>query len=183
MQHAIRPLISLTTHELARRLGQASLAAGGCVTCAESCTGGGVASAITEIAGSSSWFETGYVTYSNAAKMRLLGVPPAALETHGAVSREVVLAMVEAACRDSGAGLGVAVSGVAGPDGGSEAKPVGTVWFAWSALGRLSAECLHLPGDRAAVREQAVRVALAGLLLLLEEAHSVPKTLHSEAAR
>mgnify|MGYP002735279126 CR=1 FL=1 len=174
MQHDLQSFLHLTAVELAWRLGQVSLAAGRFVTCAESCTGGGVASAITEIAGSSNWFETGYVTYSNAAKMRLLGVPSALLETHGAVSREVVLAMVEGACRDSGADLGVAISGVAGPDGGSETKPVGTVWFAWGAPGRLNAECLHLPGDRAAVREQAVRVALAALVVSLEETLSAP---------
>lgn len=170
MQHVIQSLLHLTAFELAQRLGQVSLAAGQTVTCAESCTGGGVASAITEVSGSSSWFETGYVTYSNAAKMRLLGVPATLLETHGAVSRDVVLAMVEGACRDSGADLGVAVSGVAGPDGGSEAKPVGTVWFAWGCPGQLSAECLQLPGDRAEVRQQAVRVALAALLVSLDKA-------------
>ncbi|HSH47939.1 MAG TPA: CinA family protein [Halomonas sp.] len=170
MRHAIESLLHLTAVELAERLGQACLAARRSVTCAESCTGGGVASAITAIAGSSSWFETGYVTYSNAAKVRLLGVPAALVEAHGAVSREVVLAMVEGACRDSGADLGVAISGVAGPDGGSEAKPVGTVWFAWGAPGDMTAERVQLPGNRAAVREQAVRVALAGLLIRLESA-------------
>lgn len=164
MLQTIESLSQLSVDQLARRLGEKCLAGRRDVTCAESCTGGGVASAITEIAGSSGWFETGYVTYSNAAKTRLLGVAPALLEAHGAVSREVVLAMAEGACRDSGAYLGVAVSGVAGPGGGSEAKPVGTVWFAWGALGHLQAECFHLPGDRATVRRQAVVLSLAMLL-------------------
>lgn len=167
MSHSIESLSQLSADELARRLGEKCLAGRREVTCAESCTGGGVASAITEVAGSSGWFETGYVTYSNAAKTRLLGVPPALLEAHGAVSREVVLAMVEGACQDSGAHLGVAVSGVAGPGGGSEAKPVGTVWFAWGAPGHLKAECFHLLGGRTAVRQQAVRLSLAMLLASL----------------
>ncbi|MGO2132095.1 MAG: CinA family protein [Halomonas sp.] len=169
MPHTIESLSQLGAEALAQQLGEKCLAARREVTCAESCTGGGVASAITDIAGSSSWFDTGYVTYSNTAKTRLLGVSPALLEAHGAVSREVVLAMVEGACRDSGAHLGVAVSGVAGPDGGSEAKPVGTVWFAWGALGDLKAECFHLLGDRAAVRQQAVKLSLAMLLTCLDD--------------
>lgn len=138
------------------------------VTTAESCTGGGVAAAITDIAGSSDYFETGYVTYSNAAKTRLLGVPEALIEEHGAVSREVVEAMVAGACRESGADLAVAVSGVAGPGGGSPDKPVGTVWLAWGGADARRAECRHFFGDRRAVREQAVRAALAGLVAYLE---------------
>ncbi|MCG6658391.1 CinA family protein [Halomonas campisalis] len=158
--------LDLTT--LAERLGRACRTHGVGVTAAESCTGGGVASAITAVAGSSDYFEVGYVTYSNAAKTRLLGVPEAVLAEHGAVSREVVEAMVAGACRDSGAGLGVAISGVAGPGGGSPDKPVGTVWFAWGDAGHQQAECRHFPGDRRAVRERAVREALIGLLRLLE---------------
>ena len=158
--------LDLTT--LAERLGRACRAQGLSVTAAESCTGGGVASAITAVAGSSDYFETGYVTYSNGAKTRLLGVPGALLEAHGAVSREAVEAMVAGACRDSGASLGVAVSGVAGPGGGSPDKPVGTVWFAWGDAEHQQAECRHFPGDRRAVRERAVREALVGLLHRLE---------------
>lgn len=149
---------------LAERLGQLCLAQGIRVTTAESCTGGGVASAITAVAGSSDWFETGYVTYSNAAKTRLLCVPAALFEAHGAVSREVVEAMVAGACRDSGAGLGVAISGVAGPGGGSTEKPVGMVWLAWGSAVSWHAECRHFDGDRQAVRSQAVHEALLGLI-------------------
>lgn len=149
---------------LAECLGQLCLAQGIRLTTAESCTGGGVASAITAVAGSSDWFETGYVTYSNAAKTRLLGVPEALFEAHGAVSREVVEAMVAGACRDSGAGLGVAISGVAGPGGGSAEKPVGMVWLAWGSADACHAECRHYEGDRLAVREQAVYEALLGLI-------------------
>ncbi|WP_192037337.1 CinA family protein [Halomonas sp. YLGW01] len=156
------------TPALATRLGEACLARGAAVTAAESCTGGGVAHAITEISGSSAYFEAGYVTYSNAAKTRLLGVPEATLDEHGAVSRAVVEAMVAGACRDSGASLAVAISGVAGPGGGSEAKPVGMVWLAWGDGAAQEAVCRHFHGDRHAVREQAVRAALAGLIERLE---------------
>ena len=155
---------------LSERLQRACLAQRLSVTTAESCTGGGVASAITDIAGSSAHFETGYVTYSNSAKTRLLNVPPATLETCGAVSRETVIAMVVGACRESGADLGVAISGVAGPGGGSPEKPVGTVWFAWGDVHDQQATCLHLAGGRRAVREQAVRVALEGLIRWIDAA-------------
>tara|TARA_R110002012_G_scaffold7675_9_gene35685 strand:- start:6343 stop:6864 length:522 start_codon:yes stop_codon:yes gene_type:complete len=138
------------------------------VTTAESCTGGGIASVITDTAGSSAYFTTGYVTYANAAKTRLLGVPEALLAEDGAVSEGVVKAMVAGACRESGAGMAVAVSGVAGPDGGSEEKPVGTVWLAWGDIAYQEAECFHLPGDREAVRGQAVRLAVAGLVARLD---------------
>ncbi|MEQ6918507.1 CinA family protein [Halomonas aquatica] len=161
-------LASLDLFALAERLGRACRERGITVTAAESCTGGGVASAITAVAGSSEWFETGYVTYSNGAKNRLLGVPEALLVEHGAVSREVVEAMVAGACRDSGAGLGVAISGVAGPGGGSDDKPVGTVWLAWGDAEGAETECHLYPGDRASVREQAVREALIGLVRRLE---------------
>ena len=153
---------------LSERLGKVCLAQGVAVTAAESCTGGGVAAAITDVSGSSAYFETGYVTYSNATKTRLLGVPEAILEQHGAVSQAVVEAMVQGACQDSGAELGVAISGVAGPSGGTPDKPVGLVWFAWSAHGRISTESCCFPGGRGEVREQAVRHALLGLIQALE---------------
>ncbi|TLF47644.1 CinA family protein [Halomonas urmiana] len=149
---------------LAEQLGERCRARGITVTAAESCTGGGVASAITAVAGSSAWFETGYVTYANGAKTRLLGVPEALLAEHGAVSREVVEAMVIGACRDSGAALGVAISGVAGPGGGSAEKPVGMVWLAWGSAEGAESTCHRFPGDRAAVRERAVHEALVGLV-------------------
>lgn len=134
------------------------------VTTAESCTGGGIAEAITRIAGSSQWFEAGYVTYSNRQKSLQLGVPAALFDSVGAVSREVVEAMVRGACERSGAQLAVAVSGIAGPGGGSLDKPVGTVWLAWQVGGRQFSCQRQFVGDRLAVREQAVVCALEGLL-------------------
>ncbi|QTF92300.1 CinA family protein [Halomonas sp. BM-2019] len=168
MPRSAASLANLDLITLAERLGRLCRQQGVTVTTAESCTGGGVASAITAVAGSSDYFETGYVTYANGAKTRLLGVPEALLEAQGAVSREVVEAMVIGACRDSGAGLGVAISGVAGPGGGSPDKPVGTVWLAWGDAERAEAVCRRYPGDRRAVREQAVREALVGLIRRLE---------------
>jgi|TARA_R100001369_G_scaffold4961_7_gene13987 nicotinamide-nucleotide amidase len=161
---------------LAQRLGRLCKQLDVEVTTAESCTGGGIASAITEVAGSSAYFTTGYVTYANAAKTRLLGVPEAMLAEHGAVSKEVVKAMVLGACNESGAGLAVAVSGVAGPEGGSAEKPVGTVWLAWGDAAAQEAECFHFPGDRQSVREQAVRQALVGLVARLNEREKASKT-------
>ena len=162
------PLASQELLALSERLRQICLARRMSVTTAESCTGGGVARAITDIAGSSGYFETGYVTYSNDAKTRLLGVSEATLATHGAVSRETVIAMVVGACHKSGADVGVAISGIAGPGGGSAEKPVGTVWVAWGNAQAQRAECQRFEGDRLAVREQAVRTALQGLVHWLE---------------
>ncbi|WP_445010552.1 CinA family protein [Vreelandella stevensii] len=167
MAPSVSSLKNLDLSLLAQRLGRLCQQLHVEVTTAESCTGGGIASAITSVAGSSAYFTAGYVTYSNAAKTRLLGVEPALLEANGAVSESVVRAMVAGACRDSGADLAVAVSGVAGPEGGSEEKPVGTVWLAWGDAESQQAECFHFPGDRQAVREQAVREALAGLVARL----------------
>ncbi len=146
MPHSAASLANLDLITLAERLGRRCRERSLTITAAESCTGGGVASAITAVAGSSAYFETGYVTYSNGAKTRLLGVADDLLERHGAVSREVVEAMVAGACRDSGASLGVAVSGVAGPDGGSPDKPVGTVWLAWGNAAQQQAERFQFPG-------------------------------------
>lgn len=152
--------------ELAARLGEQLLARRAQVCTAESCTGGGIAEAITRIAGSSAWFEAGYVTYSNAQKTAQLGVPAELFGEVGAVSREVVEAMVRGACARSGASYGVAVSGIAGPDGGTLQKPVGTVWLAWSANGQLGSGCQQFAGDRAQVRQQTVQAALLQLLRL-----------------
>jgi nicotinamide-nucleotide amidase len=153
------------TDELVRRLADAMRARDWRLVTAESCTGGGIAAAVTDLAGSSDWFDRAFVTYSNQAKQDMLGVPAATLDEHGAVSRETVIAMARGAIDRSGADLGVAVSGVAGPGGGSEAKPVGTVWFAWSRRdGETEVGCEHFPGDRAAVRAAAVHHALRGLL-------------------
>lgn len=132
---------------------------------AESCTGGWVAQAVTAVAGSSRWFERGYVTYSNAAKTEMLGVRVETLAQHGAVSEAVVREMVEGALSRSHAQVAVAISGIAGPGGGSADKPVGTVCLAWGGAGRgVRALRAHYPGDREAVRRQAVAAALAGVL-------------------
>lgn len=140
------------------------------ITTAESCTGGGVAHALTAIPGSSAWFEKGFVTYSNQAKQDMLGVKQTTLVDYGAVSKETVVAMAEGALARAKAQLSVAISGIAGPDGGSDDKPVGTVWFAWSkGNAGCQAACYHFDGDRQAVREQAITVALSGLLKCLKE--------------
>lgn len=135
------------------------------IVTAESCTGGLVAASLTEIAGSSDVFERGFVTYSNAAKQEMLGVPAATLAAHGAVSEPTARAMAVGALRHSHADWALAVTGVAGPGGGSPEKPVGTVCFAWAGPGgQCDTETQHLAGDRAAVRAQAVRHVLQGLL-------------------
>ncbi|MDH1441281.1 CinA family protein [Pseudomonas sp. GD03721] len=155
--------------QLAAQLGRQLQNVGAQVTTAESCTGGGIAEAITRIAGSSAWFEAGYVTYSNAQKTRQLEVPAELFASVGAVSREVVEAMVRGAQAHSGARYAVAVSGVAGPGGGSEEKPVGTVWLAWGDGERLFSVRRQFPGNRDEVRRQTVEAALAGLSRLLAE--------------
>lgn len=135
---------------------------------AESCTGGGIAHAVTAIAGSSDVLDRGFVTYSNDAKIEMLGVDAGALGRHGAVSEPVALAMADGALRESRADVAVAVTGIAGPGGGSAAKPVGTVCFAWATLdGARLAATHHLDGDRAAVRGQSVVIALDGLAALV----------------
>lgn len=152
---------------LARRTGEALLAADRRVATAESCTGGWIAKALTDVAGSSSWFGTGLVTYSNEAKCSLLGVRAETLEECGAVSEETVREMASGALAASGADVAVAVSGIAGPDGGTPDKPVGTVWFAWAVSGATPvtcAECVHFDGDRETVRRRSVCHALGGVL-------------------
>lgn len=135
---------------------------------AESCTGGWIAKVLTDIAGSSDWFDRGFVTYSNRAKQEMLGVRPETLSAHGAVSEPVVREMVSGALAHSQADLALSVSGIAGPGGGSPEKPVGTVWFAWQRRGGEAVATRHLfPGDREAVRRQAVLVALRGVQTLL----------------
>jgi nicotinamide-nucleotide amidase len=154
--------------QLAERLGIRLKALGEQATTAESCTGGGIAEAITRIPGSSAWFEAGYVTYSNRQKTAQLGVPEALFGQVGAVSEAVVRAMAAGAAARSGARFAVAVSGIAGPDGGSAEKPVGTVWFAWADGARLFARRTRFDGDRDAVRRQTVMLALSGLIRLSE---------------
>lgn len=131
---------------------------------AESCTGGWIAKTVTDIAGSSEWFDCGLAAYSYEAKQALLGVRPETLETHGAVSRETVIEMVSGALVTSGASIAVAVTGIAGPGGGSDDKPVGMVWIGWKRRGGYAhAELFHFSGDRDAVRRKTVASALRGL--------------------
>ena len=140
------------------------------LTLAESCTGGGVAEAVTAVAGSSEWFDCGFVTYSNISKVEMLGVRPETLELHGAVSEATVKEMVEGALRRSHAQVALAVSGIAGPGGGSPIKPVGTVWLAWGGVKwPTRAIQAHFDGDREAIRQQAVAVALRGMLDLVSD--------------
>jgi nicotinamide-nucleotide amidase len=144
-------------------LADALRARGWHLAAAESCTGGLIAAACTSVAGSSDWFERGFVTYSNAAKTDLLGVPAALLASHGAVSEPVARAMAEGALVKAPVQLAVAVTGIAGPGGAVPGKPVGTVWLAWGTAGAVQAERLQLDGDRTAVREAAVARALQRL--------------------
>jgi nicotinamide-nucleotide amidase len=138
---------------------------------AESCTGGLIAAACTAVAGSSDWFERGFVTYSNAAKTEAIGVDAALIAAHGAVSEEVALAMAQGALAHSRADLAVAVTGIAGPGGATPGKPVGTVWVALARRGApAQADLLQLQGDRAAIRAQTVEYALQRLLALASQA-------------
>lgn len=131
---------------------------------AESCTGGLVAAACTARAGSSDWFERGWVTYSNAAKTAELGVPPELIAQYGAVSAPVATAMAAAAAARAGVQVALAITGIAGPGGATPSKPVGTVWFGFAVAGQVQAECCHFEGDRAAVRAQAAAHALVGIV-------------------
>ncbi|KAF1020863.1 MAG: Nicotinamide-nucleotide amidohydrolase PncC [Paracidovorax wautersii] len=162
-----RPASGADLAELAVLLCDQLLARRWMLTTAESCTGGLIAAACTELAGSSRWFERGFVTYSNAAKAELLGVPYELLEAHGAVSEPVVREMAAGAVRRSQAQVGVSVSGVAGPDGGSPNKPVGTVCFGYAVGRRVMAETCHFAGDRQAVRRASVAHALGRLIELV----------------
>ena len=135
---------------------------------AESCTGGLIAAACTDLAGSSAWFERGFVSYSNASKTDLLGVPADLIARHGAVSQEVARAMAAGALAHSQAQLAVAVTGVAGPGGGSADKPVGTVWLAWAMGSQVRTECQHFEGNRESVRQATVVHALQGLIEMLQ---------------
>ncbi|GJH26196.1 CinA family protein [Caballeronia novacaledonica] len=155
-------------HQLAIRVGNKLRDERLMLATAESCTGGMVATAITDISGSSAWFERGFVTYSNLAKVEMIGVPAALIEQHGAVSEPVAKAMAEGALRNSRAQVSVAITGVAGPAGGSDAKPVGTVSFAWSNRLDTGVETQLFKGDREQVRAQAAAHALRKLLEFLD---------------
>ena len=162
--------MSTQIDQLATELGELLLKHKGLLATAESCTGGLLAGAATAIAGSSAWFERGFVTYSNDAKTELLGVEERVLRRAGAVCGPVAQAMAEGALAHSRAQVAVAVTGVAGPTGGSPAKPVGTVWFGFALPGQVVTEKRHFEGDRAAVRQATVRHALNRLLALLSQA-------------
>jgi nicotinamide-nucleotide amidase len=149
---------------MTQQLAQALLDKGWMLATAESCTGGLIAAACTELAGSSDWFERGFVTYSNEAKTESLGVDAKLIEANGAVSEVVARAMAFGAVRHSRAKVSVAVTGIAGPTGGSKEKPVGTVWFGFMVDGRLDSEMVCFDGDRAGVRRATVDHAIEGLL-------------------
>jgi len=156
--------------QLVQQLADKLLAKRLIISTAESCTGGWISQSLTALAGSSAWFDSGFVTYSNDAKQRLLDVPSTffANDGPGAVSEQTVLAMTAGAIRNSRANLAVAVSGIAGPDGGSVEKPVGTVWIAWQWQDKSLARCFHFSGDRESVRLATVHAALEGSLLLID---------------
>ena len=154
-------------NELAQKVGAALKARGLLLVTAESCTGGWVAMEVTAIAGSSDWFERGYVTYSNAAKREELGVAEATLTRHGAVSEETAREMAAGALKHARGQVALAITGVAGPTGGSRDKPVGTVCFAWAHGSKISSETRRFDGDRESVRRQSVLHALQGVLELL----------------
>jgi nicotinamide-nucleotide amidase len=153
---------------LAKAIGERLRSAGEELVTAESCTGGWVAQVVTAVAGSSEWFERGFVTYSNASKQELLGVRVETLARHGAVSEETAREMALGALGRSKAGVAVAVTGIAGPSGGSPDKPVGTVCFAWADRRGARSETRHFPGDRDSVRRQSVVHALEGVLRTLD---------------
>lgn len=166
------PQISARVQTLAQALIQRQWS----VTAAESCTGGGVAQAFTAIAGSSQWFECGFVTYSNRIKSALLGVEAVVLDNHGAVSQAVVEQMAIGAAKKASANASVAISGIAGPDGGTAEKPVGTVWMGWAISSSASlseytinSRVYRFSGDREAVRTQAVLAAIEGLIQEIEK--------------
>jgi len=155
--------------ELAAKTGRALQAKGLLLATAESCTGGGVAQAITEIAGSSEWFDCGFIAYSNASKTEMLDVPAALFAQHGTVSEEIAAAMAEGALSNSNAHVSISTTGIAGPGGAVPGKPVGTVCFGWAIGDNTHTERLVFPGDRHAVREQTVAHALKGLLRFIEQ--------------
>ncbi len=168
-----------TTVALAEKLGRHLVAKGWQLTTAESCTGGGLGYAITAVAGSSAYFTQGFITYANQAKQHLLGVSSVALAQQGAVSEEVVKQMAHGAALKAGADMAVAISGIAGPDGGSPDKPVGTVWFGFVLPLQKHALVRQFEGDRHAVRAQAIDFALQHSLDLIDAYSSAPVNLDS----
>lgn len=167
---------SISIDALAASVGQLLKARRWLMATAESCTGGGISHAVTDIAGSSEWFDCGFVTYSNTSKSELLNISEALIAQHGAVSEEIAAAMAEGALASSSAHIAVSTTGIAGPTGAVPGKPVGTICFGWSVNGATQTERLVFAGDRKAVREQTVRHALLGLqrrLTAIETANAV----------
>lgn len=154
--------------QLAQLLGQKLLAKNWTISCAESCTGGGIGYAITSISGSSTWFNRGFITYSNEAKQQLLGVTAQTLSNYGAVSAQTVEEMAQGAARAANAQVAISVSGIAGPDGGSVEKPVGTVWFGFYIDGQTHSLMQLFKGDRQQVRMKAVEFALSKVLRFMD---------------
>ncbi len=166
-------MVNRDLEQLAREVGQTLLHAGLRLVTAESCTGGWVGEAVTAIAGSSDWFDRGFITYSNAAKREVLGVTAATLQRHGAVSEETAREMALGALKHSKAQISIAITGIAGPGGGSTDKPVGTVCFAWAKNdAALLSERHLLSGDREAVRYQSVQIALRGLIAIARQSQT-----------
>ena len=158
------PLSNAEIEQLAQQLGKVLLQRGATITLAESCTGGGIAQAITAVPGSSQWFEYGFVTYANQAKQQLLSVEDQVLQHQGAVSQPVVEQMALGAINASGADYAIAVSGIAGPDGGTSEKPVGTVWICWVTPTKNHSQRFRFAGDRRSIREQAIKISLQEVL-------------------
>lgn len=164
---------AITINEQVKNIAEILLANNKKLAVAESCTGGWVAKVLTDLSGSSAWFERGFVTYSNQAKIEMLGVDASTLDTLGAVSEATVREMASGVLKNSHANYSLSVSGIAGPDGGSKEKPVGLVWFGWAnkddvkSCDVIKSESQVFKGDRESVREQAVSYALAGLIKLL----------------
>ena len=168
-----------TALEHAQTLAHLLAARGWMLATAESCTGGMIASTCTDLPGSSAWLDCSFVTYSNSAKQRMLHVPAELISRHGAVSEPVVRAMAQGAVQHSAAQVAIAVSGVAGPGGGSAEKPVGTVWMAWQIQDATHCVCQHFAGDRHAVRAQTTAHALRTLCDLLKLSHKSHHLTHS----
>lgn len=157
----------MKTNDLTKTLSEILLSKAWTISLAESCTGGLVCATLTELAGSSNWFERGYITYSNEAKTECLDVPSDLIESHGAVSEEVAKAMAEGARIQSGSNVAVSITGIAGPTGGSQEKPVGTVCFGWATENQVLTKTMCFDGDRQMVRQQAMEFALTELIAQL----------------
>ena len=163
---------------LVTEVGQALKAHNRVVVTAESCTGGMIAEALTSVAGSTAWFDRAYITYSYESKKEMLGVRESTIEDHGSVSQACVEEMALAALQKSYATLSVSCSGIAGPEGGTPDKPVGTVWLAWAMQGhdQVGSKCFQFEGDRQSVREQTTEAALKGIMLMLEKIEEIKST-------